>query len=70
MARGKGLILDKIANLLRENFKNEPDSCELSCSNLDSDEDRRLSESNCEEPEESVDIIDNIPINPDKCYVI
>ncbi|GFW18394.1 uncharacterized protein TNCV_1184221 [Trichonephila clavipes] len=31
----------------------------------DSDEDIRLNESNCEESEESADVIDIIPINPD-----
>ncbi|GFW37234.1 hypothetical protein TNCV_5021321 [Trichonephila clavipes] len=30
----------------------------------DSDEDIRLSESDCEESEESADVIDNIPVNP------
>ncbi|GFW89901.1 hypothetical protein TNCV_2979971 [Trichonephila clavipes] len=45
--------------------ENESDDGELSCSNLDSEEDIRLSESDCEESEESADIIDNIPVNPD-----
>ncbi|GFX76175.1 uncharacterized protein TNCV_2144791 [Trichonephila clavipes] len=38
---------------------------QLSCSNLDSNEDIRLSGSDCEESEESADVIDNIPVNPD-----
>ncbi|GFU18945.1 hypothetical protein TNCV_2347351 [Trichonephila clavipes] len=37
----------------------------LSCSYLDTDENIRLSESDCKESKESVDIIGNIPINPD-----
>ncbi|GFU37259.1 hypothetical protein TNCV_4272581 [Trichonephila clavipes] len=37
----------------------------VTCSNLDSDEDIRLSEYDCEESEESSDEIDNIPVNPD-----
>ncbi|GFW63820.1 uncharacterized protein TNCV_3744251 [Trichonephila clavipes] len=45
--------------------ENESDAGELSCSNLDSDEDIRLSESDCEESEEIADIIDNIPVNSD-----
>ncbi|GFW32086.1 hypothetical protein TNCV_2601121 [Trichonephila clavipes] len=32
----------------------------------DSDEDIRLNESDCEESEERADVIDNIPVNPDK----
>ncbi|GFV79520.1 histone-lysine N-methyltransferase SETMAR [Trichonephila clavipes] len=32
---------------------------------VDSDEDIRLDESDCEESEESADVIDNIPVNPD-----
>ncbi|GFT16488.1 uncharacterized protein TNCV_281251 [Trichonephila clavipes] len=36
----------------------------LSCYNLNSDEDARLSESDSEESEESADVIDNIPVNP------
>ncbi|GFW37501.1 uncharacterized protein TNCV_861081 [Trichonephila clavipes] len=65
MDRIKGLYPEKIANLLREIFENESDGGELFCSNLDSDEDIRLSESDYEESEESADIIDNIPVNPD-----
>ncbi|GFV59509.1 uncharacterized protein TNCV_4791271 [Trichonephila clavipes] len=34
-------------------------------SNLDSDEDIRLSERDCEESNEKTDIIDYIPVNPD-----
>ncbi|GFV57808.1 hypothetical protein TNCV_3071871 [Trichonephila clavipes] len=33
--------------------------------NRDSDEDIRLSESDCEESEEGADVIENIPVNPD-----
>ncbi|GFX62114.1 uncharacterized protein TNCV_2228401 [Trichonephila clavipes] len=65
MARRKGLNLDEIVNLLREISEKESDGDELSCSNLDSDEEIRLSESDCEESEESADIIDNIPVNSD-----
>ncbi|GFT90693.1 hypothetical protein TNCV_4074711 [Trichonephila clavipes] len=55
MASRKGLILDEIANLLGKVSENESDGGGLSCSNLDSDEDIRLSESDCEESEESAD---------------
>ncbi|GFW82741.1 hypothetical protein TNCV_3493111 [Trichonephila clavipes] len=41
--------------------KNESNGGELSCCNLNSDEDISLRESDCEESEERVDIIDNIP---------
>ncbi|GFV78422.1 hypothetical protein TNCV_95791 [Trichonephila clavipes] len=41
------------------------DDGELSCTNLNSDEDIRLRESDYEESEESVDEIDNIPVNHD-----
>ncbi|GFX07823.1 hypothetical protein TNCV_4160921 [Trichonephila clavipes] len=51
---------DEIANLLREISENELDGFELFCSILDSNEVIRLSESDCEESEVSVDIIDNI----------
>ncbi|GFY07085.1 uncharacterized protein TNCV_4203561 [Trichonephila clavipes] len=44
MDRRKGLSTDAITNLLREISEKESD-----CSNLDSDEDIRLSESDCEE---------------------
>ncbi|GFW80766.1 hypothetical protein TNCV_348691 [Trichonephila clavipes] len=37
----------------------------MSCSNLDSNEDIRMSESDCEESKESVDVIDNIPVRHD-----
>ncbi|GFX03835.1 hypothetical protein TNCV_2114071 [Trichonephila clavipes] len=40
------------------------DGGEVSCSNLDSDEDLRLSESDCKKSEESADLIDNL-VNPD-----
>ncbi|GFU72545.1 hypothetical protein TNCV_22271 [Trichonephila clavipes] len=44
---------------------NESGDGELPCSNLDSDEDIRLSESDYEESEESANVIDNIPVNSD-----
>ncbi|GFU93387.1 uncharacterized protein TNCV_1861171 [Trichonephila clavipes] len=69
ITRRKGLIPDEIANLLRELSENESDDGELSCSNLYSDEDIRLIESDYEEFEESADEIDNIPVNPD-IYVV
>ncbi|GFX58529.1 hypothetical protein TNCV_417091 [Trichonephila clavipes] len=47
MNRKKGLSPDEIANLLIS--EKELDGGELSRSNLDSDEDIRLSESDCEE---------------------
>ncbi|GFT28456.1 hypothetical protein TNCV_428711 [Trichonephila clavipes] len=53
MTRRKGLSTYKIPNLLREISVNEPD------------EDIKLNESDGEESEESTDIIDNIPVNPD-----
>ncbi|GFW05024.1 hypothetical protein TNCV_598181 [Trichonephila clavipes] len=61
MARRKRLIkwLLCCKSFLRKN------RIEESCSNLDSDEDMRLSENDCEESTESVDVIDNIPVNPD-----
>ncbi|GFV87685.1 uncharacterized protein TNCV_779691 [Trichonephila clavipes] len=69
MTHRKGLSRDEIANLLRELSENESDGGELFCSNLDSEEDIRLSESDCEESEESADEIDNIPVNPD-AYIV
>ncbi|GFY13482.1 hypothetical protein TNCV_1803531 [Trichonephila clavipes] len=45
--------------------ENESGGCELSRSNLDSDEDIRLTECDCEEYKEIADTIDNIPVNPD-----
>ncbi|GFX17951.1 uncharacterized protein TNCV_2293991 [Trichonephila clavipes] len=65
MARRKGLRSDKIDNLLRELSENESVGCLMSCSNLDFDEDIRLSEDDCKESEKSADVIDNIPVNPD-----
>ncbi|GFW57936.1 uncharacterized protein TNCV_1418831 [Trichonephila clavipes] len=65
MVRRKGLSTEEITNLLRELSENESDGGELSSSNLDSYEDIKLSESKCEESEESADVIDNIPVNPD-----
>ncbi|GFS74683.1 hypothetical protein TNCV_3978161 [Trichonephila clavipes] len=61
IARRKDQIPDEIANLLRVISEDESDSAELPCSNLESDEDIRLRETDCEESEESADIIDNIP---------
>ncbi|GFT04696.1 hypothetical protein TNCV_334451 [Trichonephila clavipes] len=48
MVPRKGLSPDEIANLLQYVSENESDGGELSCSNLDFDEDKRLSESDCE----------------------
>ncbi|GFT05687.1 hypothetical protein TNCV_1045441 [Trichonephila clavipes] len=50
---------------LREISEIESDCGELPCSNLDSDKDIRLSESDCEESAKIADIIDNIPVNLD-----
>ncbi|GFU40995.1 hypothetical protein TNCV_4645701 [Trichonephila clavipes] len=57
MHHRKGLSPDEITNLLREIFVNESDGGTLSCFNLDSDEDIKLNERNCEESEESADIL-------------
>ncbi|GFU64921.1 uncharacterized protein TNCV_785721 [Trichonephila clavipes] len=64
MTRKKDLSPDEIAYLFRELSENESDGGELSCSNLDSDEDIRLSESDREESQESADEILNILVNP------
>ncbi|PRD30374.1 UNVERIFIED_CONTAM: hypothetical protein NCL1_26588 [Trichonephila clavipes] len=69
MTHRKDLIPDVIANLLQELSENESDGGELSCSNLDSDEDIELNESDYEESEESADEIDSIPANKD-IYVV
>ncbi|GFW31308.1 hypothetical protein TNCV_2578891 [Trichonephila clavipes] len=53
-----------LVDLLRELSEKESDGGELSCSNLESDEDMTLCESNCEEPEESADEVHNIPTDP------
>ncbi|GFV58593.1 hypothetical protein TNCV_646671 [Trichonephila clavipes] len=45
--------------------ENESGGGELSCYNLDSDENIRLRESYCEVSEESADVTDNIPVNLD-----
>ncbi|GFX92124.1 uncharacterized protein TNCV_1740441 [Trichonephila clavipes] len=66
LTRREGLSPNEIVNLLRDLSTNESDGGELSCYNLDSDEDIRLSESDCKESEQSADVIDNIPENPDK----
>ncbi|GFX17690.1 transposable element Tcb2 transposase [Trichonephila clavipes] len=47
MTRRKSLSPDEIANLLRDFSGNQSEGGELSCSNLDSDEDVRLSEKDC-----------------------
>ncbi|GFV40125.1 uncharacterized protein TNCV_31841 [Trichonephila clavipes] len=69
MALNKCQSPDEITNLFRETSEDESDGGELSCSYLDSDENIRLSESDCKESEESVDIIVNIPVNPD-IYIV
>ncbi|GFV78579.1 hypothetical protein TNCV_1888851 [Trichonephila clavipes] len=56
MARRKGLSPNEISNSMREISDNESDCDELFCSNLDSNEDIRLSESDCEESEKNPDI--------------
>ncbi|GFT52529.1 hypothetical protein TNCV_14921 [Trichonephila clavipes] len=60
----KGPSTDEIANLLRDFSKSESDSDDLSCSYLDFDEDLKLTESDCEKSDESADVIDKIPVNP------
>ncbi|GFW74675.1 hypothetical protein TNCV_962501 [Trichonephila clavipes] len=47
MTRRKGLRPEEFFNSLRELSENESDGGELSCSNLDSEEDIRLKESDC-----------------------
>ncbi|GFT57784.1 hypothetical protein TNCV_4865381 [Trichonephila clavipes] len=61
--RRKGLSPNDIPNLLLEISENESEGGKLFCSNLDSDKDITLSEINCEESEESTEIIDNIPVS-------
>ncbi|GFW52228.1 hypothetical protein TNCV_2426751 [Trichonephila clavipes] len=51
MTQVKGLSPDEFANFRRSLSENESVGGELSCSNLDSDEDIRLIERNCEESE-------------------
>ncbi|GFX67992.1 hypothetical protein TNCV_2288541 [Trichonephila clavipes] len=53
------------SDYVRQLSENESDDGELSCSNLSSDEDIRLSTSDCKKSEESADVIDNIPVNRD-----
>ncbi|GFV59160.1 uncharacterized protein TNCV_2339011 [Trichonephila clavipes] len=65
MVRRKDLRSDEIANLLRELSENELHVGELSSSNLDSNKGIRFSKSDCEESEETADVIDNTPVNPD-----
>ncbi|GFS83163.1 hypothetical protein TNCV_1287491 [Trichonephila clavipes] len=55
--------------VLRDLSKKESNGGELSCLNLNSDEDIRLNESDCNESEESGDEVDNAPVNSD-IYVI
>ncbi|GFV26196.1 uncharacterized protein TNCV_3149961 [Trichonephila clavipes] len=52
MAPRKGISPDEIAYSLREISENELDGGELSCFNLDSNEDLRLSENDCDKSEE------------------
>ncbi|GFX82296.1 uncharacterized protein TNCV_973081 [Trichonephila clavipes] len=59
------LSTDEIANVLQELSENESDGDELSYSYLDSNKFLRLSESDCEESEDSTNEKDNIPVNPD-----
>ncbi|GFX60190.1 uncharacterized protein TNCV_4533501 [Trichonephila clavipes] len=63
----KCLIPDELANLLQELSENESNGGYLSCSNLNSDEDMRLSESDCQEYQESIEVIGTIPVKPDIC---
>ncbi|GFX22895.1 hypothetical protein TNCV_2606371 [Trichonephila clavipes] len=56
---------EKLKGNFRKISENESDDGELSCSNLDSDDDIKLSERDYEESEECADIFDNIPVNPD-----
>ncbi|GFV11098.1 uncharacterized protein TNCV_2718421 [Trichonephila clavipes] len=65
MARRKYLSPDEIPNLLRKISENELDGSKLSCSNLDSDQDIRLNENDCEKFKGSAEIIDNILVNSD-----
>ncbi|GFT72277.1 hypothetical protein TNCV_1801511 [Trichonephila clavipes] len=65
MCRRKSLSPDEIDNLLQEPSENEPVGGELFSSNLDFDEDIRLSESDYEESEVSADVIDRVPENSD-----
>ncbi|GFU34809.1 hypothetical protein TNCV_2320031 [Trichonephila clavipes] len=69
MTRRKGLSPDEVAKLLIELTQNVLDGVcvcgELSYSNLDTAEDIRLHEGDCEESEKSADVIDNIPVNQD-----
>ncbi|GFV70969.1 hypothetical protein TNCV_2355131 [Trichonephila clavipes] len=55
MTRRKGLIFDEIVNFLLELSENESDGGEMSCFNLDSDEDIRLNENDCKDSEENAD---------------
>ncbi|GFU89226.1 uncharacterized protein TNCV_2896741 [Trichonephila clavipes] len=59
------MYLSAQGHVYRELSENESDGGELYCSNLDYDDDIRLSESDCEESEESADVICNIPVHPD-----
>ncbi|GFT75433.1 hypothetical protein TNCV_3394231 [Trichonephila clavipes] len=57
-----GLSPEEIANLLQELPEIESDGGGMPCSNLDSDDDIRLSECYSEGSEESADVNDNILI--------
>ncbi|GFW63363.1 hypothetical protein TNCV_400291 [Trichonephila clavipes] len=65
MTHTKGLGPDESSNNSLEVYENESDGGELSCYNLDPDEDIRLRESDSEESEESADEINYIPSNPE-----
>ncbi|GFX22891.1 hypothetical protein TNCV_2606331 [Trichonephila clavipes] len=69
-ARGRGLsLVGRNVSKRRMISENELDGGELSCSNLDSDEDIKLSESDCKESEETANITDGIPVFCDKAVV-
>ncbi|GFT28077.1 hypothetical protein TNCV_644651 [Trichonephila clavipes] len=70
MARRKGLSPDEITNLLRVISENESGVGELSCCNLDSDEDIKLSEIVCKESEEISNAIHTITVNPDMYDIV
>ncbi|GFX74533.1 tigger transposable element-derived protein 1 [Trichonephila clavipes] len=66
MARTKRLSLTECVNLLRRLYENGPSGGELSCSYLDSDENIRLRENDCEKSAEST-YEDDILVNLDIC---
>ncbi|GFT82886.1 hypothetical protein TNCV_4434351 [Trichonephila clavipes] len=65
VALRKYLCLDEISNSFRLIAKNDSDGGKQYCSNLDSDEDIRFSESDGQKSEESADVSDNISLNSD-----